>query len=161
MPTPVSTLVHVAALATAVPRVTFSLDTTGGSVVVIGDFPEASMCTHAFRQVVAQWPASGDHAPCVEAIHVEGATERGPVLADSTARWFVSDLAAQATIAAIRAARAGGPHVDTRVRFDTMLGVSVVRMASESLMPEELDEAATLAYGACLTEHLIAAAAVA
>ncbi|GIG53612.1 hypothetical protein [Demequina activiva] len=160
MPTPVSTLVHVAALATSVPQVTFSLDTTGGSTVVIGDFAEASMCTHAFRQVVAQWPAHGDHAPCVEAIHVEGAIERGPVLADGAARWFVSELGAQATIAAIRTAREGGPHVDTRVRFDSVLAVSVVRMASDSLDSDALDEAATLAYAACLAEHLIDAAAV-
>ena len=161
MPTPISTLVHVAALATSVPRVTFSLDTTGGSTVVIGDFPEASMCSHAFRQVVAHWPESGDHAPCVESIHVEGASERGPVLVDGSARWFVSELGAQATITAVSAAREGGPRVDTRVRFDTVLGVSVVCMASDAVDAEALDEAATLAYAACLAEHLISAAAVA
>ena len=143
------------------PRVTFSLDTTGGSIVVIGDFAEASMCTHAFRQVVAQWPANGEHSPCVEAIHVEGAHESGPLLVDGTARWFVSELGAQATIAAVRSAREAGPRIDTRVRFDALLGVSVVRMASEGLSSDGLDEAATRAYAACLADHLIAAAAVA
>lgn len=161
MPTSVTTLAHVAALAAAVPRLTVSLDTRGGSTVIVGDFPEASMCTHAFRQVVQQWPSHGDHEPYVDAVHFDGAEERGPVLATGAVRWFVSELASQPTVAALRGARPEGPRVDTRVRFDSVLGLSVVRMASADLDADQLDEAATLAYASCLAEHLISVAAVA
>ena len=155
MSVPVSTLTHVAALAAAVPQLTVSLDTHSGSTVIVGDFPEASLCTHAFRRVVADWPADGDHAPCVDGVHFDGAQERGPVLGSGAVRWFVSDLPAQATATALRSARSDGPRIDTRVRFDTMLGVSVVRMECGQVDALELDEAATLAYAACLAEHLI------
>ncbi|MFW2512148.1 hypothetical protein ACNI3K_00020 [Demequina sp. SO4-13] len=159
MPTSVITLAHVAALAAAVPRITVSLDTRGGSTVIVGDFPEASMCTHAFRQVVTEWPADAAHEPCVEAIHFDGAEERGPVLATGVERWFVSELDAQAAVAALRDARPDGPRIDTRVRFDPVLALSVVRMASDRLSAAELDAAATLAYAACLAEHLMGVSA--
>lgn len=155
MPTSVTTLAHVAALAAAVPHLTVSLETRGGSTVIVGDFPEASMCAHAFRQVVQQWPSQGDHEPCVDAVHFDGADERGPVLATGAVRWFVSELGAQPTVSALRGARPDGPRVDTRVRFDAELGMSVVRMASADLDADALDEAATLAYAACLAEQLI------
>ncbi|WP_062136000.1 hypothetical protein [Demequina aestuarii] len=155
MPISVTTLAHVAALAAAVPRITVSLDTPSGSTIIVGDFPEASMCTHAFRQFVQQWPVDAQHQPCVDAVHFDGAQERGPVLATGPSRWFVSELAAQPAVAALRAARPDGPRIDTRVRFDPLLGLSVVRMASDQLSETELDEAATLAYAACLAEHLI------
>jgi len=161
---PVSTLSHIAALAASVPHLTVALDTHSGSAVTVGDGPEASMCAHAFRQVVANWPEDGDHAPCVDQIRFDGADERGPVLATGRVRWFVSDLSAQDTIAALRGARPEGPRgprVDTRVRHDATLGVSIVRMESAELDHVALDERATAAYAACLAEHLIGAAAIA
>lgn len=161
MSVPVSTLSHVAALAASVPHLTVSLETHSGSTVIVSDTPEASMCAHAFRHVVADWPEDGDHAPCVDEIRFDGAHERGPLLATGPVRWWVSDLSAQATIAAVRASRPDGPRVDTRVRFDSTLGVSIVRMESRELDDAALDERATIAYAACLAEHLISAAAIA
>lgn len=155
MTVPLSTLTHAAALAGAVPQLTVSLETRGGSTVIVGDFPEASMCAHAFREAVTQWPADGTRPPSVDAVRFDGAHERGPVLATGQVRWFVSDLAAQPTVSTLRAARPDGPRIDTRVRFDGELGLSVVRMESDVMTPDELDEAATHAYAACLADHLI------
>ena len=158
MSVPVSTLVHVSALASAVPQLTVSLDTDSGSTIIVGDFPEASMCTHAFRQVVAHWPEHGEHAPCVGEIVFDGAERRGAVLAQGDARWFVTDLAAQPAVSALRSAKPRSRGADVHVRFDTVLGVSVVRVASTILTDSELDDLATEAYAACATEHLLAAA---
>ncbi|MFV0287465.1 MAG: hypothetical protein ACK5IM_13940 [Demequina sp.] len=161
MTIPVSTLVQVSALAAAVPQLTVSLDTDGGTTVIVGDFPEASMCTHAFRHVVANWPAHGGHQPCVDEIHFDGAEGRGAVLAQGEARWFVSELAAQATVTALRTVGPRSRGAEAQVRFDSVLGVSVVRLASTTLTAEALDELATEAYAACVTEHLLLAATAA
>lgn len=159
MSVPLSTLVHASALAAAVPQLTVSFDTHGGSTVIVGEFSQASMCAQMFRHVVAGWPVEGGHEPCVDQIHFDGAVERGPVLATGAQRWFVSELAATDVVSVARAARAGQPRIDTQVRFDTILGVTVIRMESEGLSSDALDEAATLLYAACLAEHLIRAAA--
>lgn len=151
----VSTLGHVAALAAAVPQLTVSLDTHSGSTVIIGDFAEASMCSHAFRHVVSQWPEEGMHQPCVETIHFDGATPRGPVLATGPVRWFATDLCAQRTVGALRTVKPRAAGADAQVRFDTVLGICVVRLESETLTDEELDELATRAYAACVTDHLL------
>ncbi|MFV0633845.1 hypothetical protein [Demequina sp.] len=156
MSMPVSTLTHVAALAGAVPHLTVSLDTDSGSTVIVGDFPEASLCTHAFRQVIADWPSESGHAPCVEEIHFDGAEARGSVLATGAVRWFSTSLVAQRAVTALRRAREGQARVSVQVRFDALLGVSVVRMESTDLSAEELDEAAIGAYATCETEHLLA-----
>lgn len=66
-----STLAHVAALAAAVPGCIATLDTDSGRKVVVGDHPEASLCTHAFRHVIAQWPDGADHSPCVTGVRFD------------------------------------------------------------------------------------------
>ncbi|WP_084128995.1 hypothetical protein [Demequina sp. NBRC 110055] len=161
MTVPVSTLVHVSALAAAVPQITVSLDTDGGSTVVVGDVPHASMCPHSFRHVVATWPADGGHEPCVDAIRFDGADSRGAVLAQGQSRWFVSELAAQPTVAALRAIKPRSRGAVVQVRFDAVLAVSVVRLESDTLAAEALDDLATEAYAACATEHLLWAATAA
>lgn len=161
MTVPVSTLVQVSALAAAVPQLSVSLDTDGGSTVVVGDVPEASMCPHAFRHVVANWPADGVHEPCVDAIRFEGADARGVVLSQGQSRWFVSDLAAQQTVAALRAIKPRSRGAVVQVRFDSVLAVSVVRLESDTLSADALDDLATEAYAACATEHLLWAATAA
>ncbi|WP_084106000.1 hypothetical protein [Demequina sp. NBRC 110056] len=161
MTMPVSTLTHVAALAGAVPQLTVSLDTDNGATVIVGDFPEASLCTHAFRQVMADWPTQSDHAPCVEEIHFDGAEARGPVLATGAVRWFSTGLGAQRAVAALREARKGQPKLSVQVRFDAMLAVSVVRMETDTLSDEDLDEAAIAAYATCEAESLLASVSAA
>lgn len=161
MSVPLSTLVQASALAAVVPHLTVSFETHSGSTVIVGDFPEASMCAQMFRHVVAKWPSGTEHAPCVEQVHFDGAHERGPVLATGNTRWYVSELTAADVVAQARESREGLPRIDTRVRLDPVLGVSVVRMASDQLDSAELDEAATLLYAACLAEHLITVAALA
>lgn len=159
MSVPLSTLVQASALAAVVPHLTVSFETHSGSTVIVGNFAEASMCAQMFRHVVAEWPTDGEHEPCVEQIHFDGAHERGPVLASGNVRWFVSELAAAEVVAVARESRAGLPRIDTRVRLDPVLGVTVVRMASDEFDSADLDEAATLLYAACLAEHLISVAA--
>ncbi|WP_062076781.1 hypothetical protein [Demequina globuliformis] len=159
MPIPVSTLTHVAALASAVPQLTVSLDTHGGTTVIVGDFPEASMCAHAFRNVASQWPAHGEHQPCVDEIHFDGGVARGPLLATGPVRWFVTDLPAQRAVHALRRVRPRSQGADVAVRFDALLAVSVVRLESAELSEEALDELATAAYAACAVDHLMQAVA--
>lgn len=156
----VSTLAQVAALASAVPHLTVSLDTHGGTTVIVGDFPEASMCAHAFRHVVSQWPAEGAHEPCVDEIHFDGGQARGPVLATGPVRWFVAELPAQRAVGALKTVRPRAQGASAAVRFDAVLGVSVVRLESDTLEDAELDEVATAAYAACEVESLLAGAAV-
>lgn len=155
MTVPVSTLIHVSALASAVPQLTVSLDTDSGSTVIVGDFAEASMCAHAFRHVVANWPADGGHEPCVTAIHFDGAERRGAVLAQGDARWFVSEMSATRTVTALRQIKPRSRGAEVHVRFDAVLGVSVVRLASSSIDPAAIDDLATQAYATCVTEHLV------
>ncbi len=155
---PVSTLGHIAALAAAIPHLTVSLDTHGGSTVIVGDFPEASMCSHAFRQVVTQWPAHSDHHPCVETVVFDGADERGPVLATGPVRWFATDLSAEQTVSVLRASKPRSSGISVQVRFDTVLGLSVVRMESSQMDDAALDDIAIAAYAGCEVAHLIGAA---
>ncbi|WP_144276297.1 hypothetical protein [Demequina sp. NBRC 110053] len=158
---PVSTLTHVAALAGAVPHLTVSLDTDNGATVIVGDFPEASLCTHAFRQVIADWPTESGHAPCVDDIHFDGADARGPVLATGQVRWFSTGLGAQRAVAALRTSRRGQQKISVQVRFDALLAVSVVRMESDALADDELDDAAIAAYATCEAESLLASVSAA
>ncbi|WP_061960798.1 hypothetical protein [Demequina flava] len=155
----VSALAHVAALASAVPQLTVSLDTHGGTTVIVGDFAEASMCAHAFRHVVSQWPAQNAHDPCVEQIHFDGGHARGPLLAAGPVRWFVTDLSAQRAVSALRSVRPRAQGAAASVRFDSVLAVSVVRFESDVLDADALDELATSAYAACAVEHLVNEAA--
>lgn len=149
-------LSHVAALAAAVPNLKVRLGTDSGGTVLVADEPGASLCAHAFRHVMAQWPDETGHSPCVNSVIYEGVRECPAGLAAGDVRWFVTELGAQEAANTLCAQRArDGISIDTEVRYDALLALTVVRLESDELDEDDLDEAALAAYGACVTEHLV------
>ncbi|WP_084099720.1 hypothetical protein [Demequina sp. NBRC 110051] len=153
-----------AALMGAVPglvaRLTLPADAVAGTqrpvTLVAGDSPDATMCGHDFRAMVLERHLEGEglddaHLTLDHADPATGLIRRGGV------RWFVSPLPAKLSVATLRDAGHTRAPLQSVVRGDDALGLSVVavRDQSRAATDDELDAAATAASAACLVAHLL------
>ncbi len=153
-----------AALMGAVPglvaRLTLEADAVSGQPrdvsLVAGDAPDATMCGHGFRAMVLERHLEGEGltGARLSLDHADPATgliRRGGV------RWFVSPLPAKLTVATLREAGHTRAPLQSVVRGDAALGLSVVAVRDHrrATTDDELDAAATAASAVCLVAHLL------
>ncbi|WP_061961692.1 hypothetical protein [Demequina flava] len=144
-----------AALVAAVPGLVARVTTVDGDAIVVGAHEDAHLCSDAFRELVLEHHArSEDFA---RALMVDGIDPTTGFAHRDGVRWFVSPMPAKPTVACLRASGHTAAPLQALVRDDADLGLSVVALRDQSgtHTSQQLDEAATAAYGACLVEHLV------
>lgn len=173
MPLSRAAVESVAALCGAVPDLSFTVTTATGSTLWVAEHPDARLCVHAFRTVVAQWVADCGHEPCLEAVDFDEFALKGGILSRRGERWVVSPLGAGRTAAALRGVDGMADTLHVLVREDLDFDVSVVHLrldmvalshagdkaAQPGAVEQVLDDAAIAAYAACLTEELLTVSA--
>ncbi len=183
MPLSRAAVESVAALCGAVPDLSFTVTTATGATLWVAEHPDARLCVHAFRTVVAQWVADCGHELCLESVEFDQFALAGGILGRRGERWIVSPLGANRTAAALRAVEGMADTLHVLVREDADFDVSVVHLRPDMValagadrgavehdavehdavehdaVERLLDDAAIAAYAACLTEELLAVSA--
>lgn len=150
-----STVQGLAALCGGIPDISFTVSTSSGGDLWVAEHPDAQLCVHAFRRAILEWPQGDCHEPTIQAVEFDDFDEMGGVLAREGERWFVSPLLAEATAGALHAMSDLDEAVEVVVREDLDFGLAVVRVSCRGGDERALDEAAIVAYAACLVEELI------
>lgn len=148
----ISDLAKVAALAGAMPGVSVTLTGAAGGELRIGPHPHGHLCAGGLRHLLARWALRGQ--PDILGIDFYGASERGGVLARPGERVFAVSLPVDDAIDCLRARLDWPEEALARLSGDELLGVTVVRVTSDTMDDARLDEAAVLAHATCLVREL-------
>ncbi|WP_084078985.1 hypothetical protein [Demequina sp. NBRC 110057] len=145
-----------AALLGAVPGLTARLTVPGADAVVAGAADDATMCGHTFRSLVLERHLDGEGLEGAT-LHLDDADHATGLIARGAVRWFVTPLPAPLAVAALRDSGHTRAPLQSVVRADASLGVSVVAVRDQSgrVPAGDLDEAAVAASAACLVAHLL------